>query len=210
MADAYKIDFPSITKNQVKYLDLIENYIYIYHLGEGGEFAVIPNYPDTINDNQGANFQSPTPLARTAPIYSFQSAGPRAVNFTFTFHRDHFDNVNTGVSNLKIDNLSNDDYIDTLIKKLQAVCVPNYNNTTKMINPPQAAIRIGNDFFIKGVVTSGVNVTWQPPILEGNKYARCTLGFTISEVDPYDADTIAKEGSFRGITRTFKEILKTN
>ena len=29
MADTYKIDFPSITKNKVKYLDLIENYIYI-------------------------------------------------------------------------------------------------------------------------------------------------------------------------------------
>ena len=46
------------------------------------------------------------------------------------------------------------------------------------------AVRFGNEIFIKGVVTTGVSVTYEKPILSNNKYAVVTIAFTVSEVDP--------------------------
>jgi hypothetical protein len=34
-----------------------------------------------------------------------------------------------------------------------------------MVNPPMVAVRFGNEIFIKGVVTGGVTVTSQLPLL---------------------------------------------
>ena len=59
--------------------------------------------------------------------------------------------LNYGVSNLQVQ--IGDDYVDTLINKLQAAALPNYDYGNKMVNPPMVAIRFGNEIFIKGVVT---------------------------------------------------------
>ena len=187
-----------------KWANLIENYIYIYHLGEAGEFVILPTYPDKIQSSQSAQFNQSSPLARSAPIYAYAYSGARTVNISLTLYRDMFDMVNSDVSNLVIGDLNDEDYVETLVNRLSALAVPNYNTSSKMITPPQVAIRIGKDFFIKGVVTSGVTVGYSKPLIEGDKYNVIDIQFTVSEVDPYDATTVAREGNFRGITRALK------
>jgi hypothetical protein len=183
-------------------LNLIANYIYLYHTDE---FLIIPTYPDSISDNMQSSFVATNALSRSAPIFSFSNSGPRTVQVTLQLHRDMLDDVNLNISNMKIENLT-DDYVDTLIKKLQSIALPRYLAESKTVVPPMVAIRFGDEIFIKGIVNNGINVTYTKPIIIVNgkesKYAQVAVTFAVSEVDPYDADSVARLGGFRGLTRT--------
>jgi hypothetical protein len=194
-------------------LNLINNYIYLYHTEE---FLIIPTYPDTISDSMQSTFGSTNALSRSAPVFSFSNSGPRIVRINLPLHRDILDNVNINISNLKVGqdvlpsvggiaNL-NDDYLDTLIKRLQSIALPRYLAGSKTVVPPMVAVRFGDEIFIKGVVTGGVSVTYNKPIIIVNgresKYSLVTVAFDVSEVDPYDADSVSRLGGFRGLTKT--------
>jgi len=187
---------------------IFNSYIYFYHLEK---YCILPDYPETINDALQASFASQNALARTAPVFSYENSGPRVVSsVSLKLHRDMMEGLNFNVSNLKDDvvDFSGDDYVDTLIKYLQASCLPKYNeysSGSKAVIPPMVAIRFGNDIFIKGVVTGGITLTYEKPILWNDKYAVVNVSFSVSEVDPYDAETVVNEGSFRGFVRSFKD-----
>lgn len=182
--------------------NLIENYIYLYHLEK---FVIIPTYPESITDSLGSTFAQSTPLSRSAPIFSYSNSGPRSMQITLQLHRDMMQMVNYNKSNLNID--LGDDYVDTIIKELQAVALPNYKDASKMVNPPSVAVRFGNDIFIKGIVNGGITVTYKLPLLDNGKYAIVEIGFTVTETDPYDAETVAEVGSFRGLDKTLEKRL---
>ena len=186
--------------------DSIKNYIYLYHLDK---FCVLPDCPESVTDNMPSNFASTNALARTAPVFSYQNSGPRQVTVSLKFHRDMLNDINRHVSNLKenVIDFSGDDYVDTLVKYLQSMALPKYNEYSsgaKTVIPPMVAVRFENDIFIKGVVSSGVQVTYTKPVLSDGKYALVDVTFTVSEVEPYEADYVAQQGSFRGLLRTFK------
>lgn len=178
---------------------LITNYIYLYHTDE---WILIPVYPESITDAMNTTFQQTNALSRSAPVFSFNYAGPRSVQVVFSLHRDLMDEANYGESNLKVE--IGDDYIDTLIKRLQSISLPKYQATSKSVVPPMVAIRFGDEVFIKGVVNSTISVSYKKPLLENDKYAAIDISFNVLEVDPYDADSVAQQGSFRGLTRTFQ------
>lgn len=180
----------------------IENYIYLYHTKT---FIVIPVYPESVTDTSVANFSTTTPLARSSPIFSYTNSGPRTIGLNLKLHREAMAMVNQNVSNVKLD--IGDDYIDTFVKQIQAVSYPVYASSSKMVDPPLVALRIGNEIFIKGVVNGGCIVTYETPILKGDKYAQVSVSFTISEVEPYDAETIAEIGSYRGIDTSLERNL---
>lgn len=113
--------------------------------------------------------------------------------------------VNQGRSNLNVE--LGDDYVDTIIKNLQACALPSYKAASKMVNPPAVAVRFGNEIFIKGIVQGGVTVTYKLPLLENNKYALVDIGFQVIETDPYDAESVAQNGSFRGLDKTIERRL---
>ena len=187
--------------------ELPDNYIYISHLGDDGRYFIIPNYPDSIQDSMSSSFSQTTALSRSAPVWTYNNSGPRSVQFTFNLRRDMFDEVNWGKSNVKVE--LGDDYVDTLIKALMSIALPKYNLKNKFVEPPLVAIRIANEVFIKGVVNNGVTVTYSKPLIQHTdgstaKYANVNIAITVSEVDPYDATTVFKNGSFRGITRGLK------
>lgn len=184
----------------------INAYIYLYHLDK---FCILPDYPETITDDMPSTFKDTNALARTAPVFSYSYSGPRTVQISLKMHRDMMNDLNRDVSNLKdnVVDFSGNDYIDILVKYLQAAALPRYNEysgNSKVVEPPMVGIRFGNSIFIKGVITTGINVVYTKPILIDDKYACVDVSFTIAEVDPYDADTVAAQGSFRGLTRTFK------
>lgn len=186
--------------------NLIDNYIYLFHTDE---FVLIPTYPDSIQDSMRSSFSETNALSRSAPVFSYSNSGPRRVQVSLNLHRDMMEAMNYNTSNLVIEDLD-DDYVDTLIKKLQSIALPKYSVTSKSVQPPMVAIRFGNEIFIKGVVNDTINVTYEKPILENNKYAQVTISFTVSEIDPYDAESVQEQGSFRGLTRSFKNGIYTN
>ena len=181
---------------------MIDNYIYLYHLDK---YLILPTYPESVSDNLGSTFASTTILARTAPIVSYSYSGPRVVTFNLMLHRDLIDQFNK--TNLNFAETApvveiGDDYVDQLIRYLQASALPSYGNAKdKMVNPPQVAVRFGNQIFIKGVVNSDIGITYSGPITKDGKYQVVELMFNIQETDPQDAETLVKWGSFRGLEK---------
>lgn len=186
--------------------NLIDNYIYLFHTDE---FVLIPTYPDTIQDSMRSSFSETNALSRSAPVFSYSNSGPRRVQISLNLHRDMMEAINYNSSNMIIEDLD-DDYVDTLIKKLQSIVLPKYTATSKSVIPPMIAVRFGNEIFIKGVVNDTISVTYEKPILENNKYAQVSISFSVSEIDPYDAESVQEQGSFRGLTRTFKNGVYAN
>ncbi len=182
---------------------LDDNYIYISHLDEKFQFWKLPTWPDTVADTMSSNFASTNALGRTAPVYTFSNSGPRTVQISIPLHRDIMDEINIGVSNVFLG--EGEDYVDNLLKALQSIAVPKYNLQNKAVEPPLVAIRLSNEIFIKGVVTSGIGLTYSKPILSNGKYARVDLSITVSEVDPYDATSVFKNGGFRGVVQSLKK-----
>ena len=190
---------------------MINNYIYLHHIKDSsgnGTFIILPSYPESIQDSLQSTFSSQSPLARTAPIFSYQNSGPRQVQVSLNLHRDMMTQINYGVSNAAVE--LGDDYVDTLIKQVQAIALPDYVSASKMVNPPLISVRFGNEIFIKGVVQGGINITYNLPILENDKYAQVQIAFTVSEVDPFDAQTVMQQGSFRGLDRTLDRKINSN
>lgn len=185
--------------------DMPDNYIYFYHLDQ---FILLPLYADTVQDSMSASFQSNTPLSRSAPIYSYQNSGPRSVQVSFDLHRDMMTDINYQKSNVPLGPQLNDDYVDVLIRYIEAAVLPVYNATNKMVNPPIVAMRLGEDIFIKGVVNGSVGKVFKFPILRNGKYAVVSLSFGISEVEPYDAWDAANYGSYRGLDTTLDKRLR--
>lgn len=196
---------------------LIENYIYIYQLDK---YVIVPVYPDSLQDTLGSTFSPENILARTAPIFTYSNSGPRSIQVNFDLHRDlmndiNFDNINfIDEVNAELGN----DYIDTLIRYLQAMAMPAYNAVdlatdtyNSMINPPLIACKFGNNIFIKGIVDGDVSVTYSGPISKDGKYMQVSISFTVKEIEPQDAETIAKWGSNRGLsTLMTKGLYKSN
>lgn len=228
MAVSYINNHGQTVNNADSVFTMIDNYIYIYHIKT---LVILPTFPESITDNTTVEY-NPTPiLNRSAPIYSYAGSGPRSIDFTLTLHRDMLYAVNTGNSMLfpkQIDgfgvtSFGQDDYVDRLIRELQAIALPRYKINDKLVDPPQVAVRFGDEIFIKGIVTGGVSVQYSGPIIAnslydangrilydtrgerviGNgKYATATITFKIEEIEPYDAETVAKEGSLRGVSTT--------
>jgi hypothetical protein len=181
-------------------------YLYISHLDEGYQYWMLPGYPDSVTDQMQSSFQANSALGRSAPVYTFSNTGPRSINIKLTFHRDMFEEMNQFQFPNGSDKFSDgDDLADKFIKAIQSIAVPKYNLSNKAVEPPLVAIRLGREVFIKGIVDGGVSVTYNKPILSNEKYAIIDIGFTVYEVDPYDATTIFKNGSFRSLTATLRK-----
>lgn len=181
-------------------MQFVTNYIYLYHTDK---FIIIPEYPESITDNMTLTFNQTQALSRSAPVFTYAYSGPRSVTFNLELHRDMVNdlNITAGNTNLKSNVVSQtDDYVDTLIKELQSIALPRYNVNNRAVIPPRVAVRFGNELFISGVVTSNISCVYNKPILSNGKYARVSIGFTVSEYDPYDATLVSQLGSFRGIT----------
>ncbi|WP_300924713.1 hypothetical protein [uncultured Clostridium sp.] len=195
-----------VTNNTFNGYKLINNYIYLYHIDK---FLLLPTYPERISDTLTSTFNQTTPLARSAPIFSYSHSGPRSMQITLALHRDLMSQINYQASNINLDELGEigDDYVDVLIKQLQAIALPRYDGANKMVDPPMVALRLGNEIYIKGIVSGSISIEYHGPILDDNKYACVDVAFNITEVDPYDAQSVQTLGSFRGLNKTLERRL---
>lgn len=190
---------------------LPDNYIYISHLDEDFQFWRLPCNPETITDTLQSNFATTHALGRSAPVFTYSNSGPRTVTVALHLHRDMMDQINLGVSNAELQ--LGEDYVDSLLKALQSIAIPKYNLSNKAVEPPLVALRLSNEVFIKGIVNGSIGLEYRLPLIPtatGSKYAQVTMSLTITEVDPYDASTIFKNGSFRGLVKTLKKGMNIN
>ena len=163
-----------------------ENYVYFHHTNTK---IIIPVDPISVSDITPAHWSSSTPLSRTAPIYSYQSSGPRNVQVQFMLHRDlcnEYNNVGY-------------DAVEVLINNLDQMVLPDYNSMGKIVNPPLVSLKLRDEIFIKGVVSSSSH-TFEVPIINyggKNKYAVVTLNFGVDEVTPYSASILPSIGQYR-------------
>jgi len=197
------------------YLDrILDCYIYLYHTDE---YFILPQYPESVSDNMATSFAQQNALARTAPIFAYGSSGPRTVSVSLNLHRDMLNDLNRQNASIKLSDLTNVsnnnleivDYVDLLIKKLQAIVLPNYNSSRSEVDPPRVAIRFGDEIFIKGVVNSNISINYKLPIIRTrdgkNRYAQADISFSVYETDPFDAESVGRLGSFRGLTSARQE-----
>lgn len=186
-----------------------ECYIFLHHVknikGTDGALILLPSYADSVNDTIQVSFNSNTPLARSSPIFSYSNSGPRSLQVHFDLHRDMMWQLNYQQSNLPINESDGDDYVDIMAREIQAAALPTYNVSEKMVNPPLVSLRLGNDIFIKGVISGSVGVSYGLPILESKKYAIVKIDFGVTEVTPFSAEDVIRMGSFRGMSRTLAD-----
>ena len=185
---------------RVENIKLVPNYLYLYHTNE---FLILPEYPDSVQDKMNSTFAQTNALSRTAPVFTYSYSGPRQVQVQLHLHRDMLYEVNVDVSQFEME--IDEDYVDALVRKLQAVALPTYNVAKMQVTPPMVALRLGDTIFVKGVVIGGVSIEYQKPIMDDDRYAQCTLSFEIYETEPFDAQSVSQLGSFRGITSMFKD-----
>lgn len=197
-------------------LKIPDCYIYLYHTDE---YFILPQYPETLSDSMVSNFTAQNALGRTAPVQSYSNSGPRTMQINLQLQRDIMNDLNFSGSNVRYNRTDDmgeqsvirspgDDYVDVLIKKLQAIVLPRYVADSKEIIPPRVAIRFGNELFIKGVVTGAIGVRYKLPLIQTRegylKYSDVSIDFPITETQPYDAETVGTLGSFRGLTAGLK------
>lgn len=182
---------------------LTNNYIYISHLDEGFRYWRLPSDPDSITDTMSSTYTQTNALGRSAPVFTYTNSGPRSVQISLVLHRDAMDDIN--MDNFSTSFKEGEDYVDSLIRALQSISLPKYTLTNNIVEPPIVAVRFGNEIFIRGIVDSAIGLTYEKPILANDKYARVSLNFTVYEIDPYDAPTVFKNGSFRGLVATMKK-----
>lgn len=164
----------------------LENYIYFHHTDTK---IIIPVDPDTLQDSMSANFASSSPLSRSAPIYSYQNSGPRSVQVSFTLHRDLCREYNPG----------GEDAVDQLITNLDQMVLPDYNSVGKVVNPPVVSLKVRDEIFIRGIVTT-TSHTFNLPIINydgKDKYALVSLSFSVQEITPFSASILPKVGQYR-------------
>lgn len=183
-------------------LKLIENYIYFHHLDK---YCIIPQFPLEISDSSSANFEQTTILGRSAPIFTYANSGPRTVSFNLVLHRDLMSDISLVSNNFGLDDSRN--IVEELINTLHSAVLPKYENATKAVNPPIVSVRIGDDIYIKGVVNGQVSHNYSGPIVD-NKYQLCSIQFSITEIDPYDAESVKSIGSFRGFDNRLEKRLR--
>lgn len=171
----------------------IDNYIYLYHTNT---MIILPGFPADLQDSSSAKFSESPSLGRSAPIYSYTGSGPRQVNVQLEVHRESVNLMNYMQANTELFD-PGDDYVDVMIKQLQAAALPAYAASEKMVDPPLVACRFGKDVFIKGVINGQVGISYGLPLLRTGKLAQTKISFTVSEVDAYDAIMVSQIGSYR-------------
>lgn len=181
------------------------NYIYISHLDKDHQYWKLPCCPSSITDTMESTFQSTQALGRSAPVYTYSYSGPRVVNVDLHFRIDAFDDENANNPSAINSTAAGEYMLDGLVRALQSISLPKYSASNKAIEPPLVALRLSNEVFIKGIVTSPIQLTYELPIIYGDRYAQVRLSLSITEVDPYDAATVFQNGSFRGVVKTLRD-----
>lgn len=161
---------------------MIEAWIYCYHLDK---FFNLPTTPNELPNTYATKFTVEEVMNRTAPKASFSGSGPRTLNINLSIHSQLF----------ALDNPESPSITKDLIKALIACSYPGFNFETSEIVPPMVLMKFGEAASIRGVINSGINVTFSEPWLKDGTLAMANINFTVTEIDQFSAEYISKFGA---------------
>lgn len=176
----YDVSGNRVSKTQV------ECFVSILLNGEVVESARLPMFPQEFSDSNSGNFSSQSLLGRSVD-YQIYTGSSRDVSFILNLHREMY---------------TNEDTLDDLVSLIESACYPGYSGNVGIVRVPEISFQIGDQFFIRGILTS-CSVTWKPPIVSTNgrytKYNNCDMSISVKETTgPYSNDNIRSIHGNRG------------
>lgn len=154
-------------------------YMYTLLNGVANSAWDIPVYPQEFSDSNSANFSSVSLLGRSVDYQIYQGSS-RDVSFTLQLHEELCSDYN---------------YIHRLVAQFESACYPGYSSG--IVKVPEIFISIGNQFKIRGILTS-CSANWKAPIIN-SQLVNCDLSISIKETTgPYTQSEVASKGGRRG------------
>lgn len=155
-------------------------YMYTMLNGSANSAWDLPVYPQEFSDNNSGNFSSVSLLGRSVDYQIYQGSS-RDVSFTLQLHEELCQ--------------SDYNYIHRLVAQFESACYPGYSGG--IVQVPEIFVSIGNQFKIRGILTS-CSANWKAPIING-KLVNCDLSISIKETSgPYTQGEVASKGGRRG------------
>ena len=161
---------------------MVESFIYLYHTDQ---LFYIPVTPETLPNTYSSKFSLEEIMNRTAPKATFSGSGPRTLQVNLEIHQQLF----------ALDNPANPSITKDLVKALASCAYPEYDLENSKITPPMVLLKFGEASTIRGVITSGVTVTFSGPWLKDGTMAMASISFQVTEVDQYSARFIQQFGA---------------
>lgn len=125
-----------------------------------GTVIKLPVYPESIDDNNSANFDSISIRGRSSPLRAYDSSGPRSISVSFKMHEDFTPGG-----------------LQDMVNSLRALTYPKYSSR---VYAPKVYARFAMISFY-GICTS-VGINWEPPIRDGQYLvATVDLSFETTE-----------------------------
>lgn len=144
--------------------------------------AYLPVIPQEFSDSNSAAWSSVSLMGRSVD-YQIYSGSSRTVSFTLQLHQELYnDSIGT-----KTDNIYN------LVQLIESCNYPFYSEANDWAGPPQVIFKIGEQFYIKGIL-DGCTANWKAPFDEQGRYMCCDLNVSVKETTgPYSAEDIGKD-----------------
>lgn len=140
----------------------------------------LPCYPDELQESTEASWSEQDIVGRSVPIAAYTGTGYRSISFSFTLHREMYEDDSTILSphidlkehSTKIVSI---DKIDRILTILRRSVYPIY--ISRGLTPPITTFRFG-EFVAKGYVKS-LGYNWKKPIIN-NKYQLCDISINMN------------------------------
>lgn len=143
--------------------------------GEKHTLAYLPVIPQEFSDSNSATWSSVSMMGRSVD-YQIYSGSSRTVSFTLQLHQELYnDTVGTTTDN-----------IYNLVQLIESCNYPFYSSNN-WAGPPQVVFKIGEQFYIKGILES-CTTNWKAPFDDKGRYMCCDLSVSVKETTgPYSA-----------------------
>lgn len=143
--------------------------------------AYLPVIPQEFSDSNSAAW-SPVSMMGRSVDYQIYSGSSRTVSFTLQLHQELYnDTVNTTTDN-----------IYNLVQLIESCNYPFYSGDNNWAGPPQVVFKIGEQFYIKGILES-CTANWKAPFDSKGRYMCCDLSVSVKETTgPYSAIDIGQ------------------
>lgn len=166
----------------------------------GGIQWSFPCYPQSISDNNTANYNPTTILGRSEPFQYYTSSGPRTVSVDFQMHCEMIEHNGSGAT-------GDYTYVYRLVNAIESACYPTYGSS---IAATKVHLKVANNIRITGII-SNVSTKYDGTILDMGstdnsrgpmtlpKYSMVSVSFSITEVSgtPFSQADIATKGGMR-------------
>lgn len=156
----------------------------------------LPVFPNEVSNSVRARYNAQPIMGRSVD-YQIYTGSERSFSLTLKLHAELFMDLSVSETEENPSGyLSVNNQLKGLVADIESACYPLYESDGSVI-PPEFALQIGEQFYIKGVLES-VTANWSAPIIDEG-LVNCELSLSIVETNgPYSADQIRQMKGFHG------------